>query len=73
MLSPGITGLKLRIHRAKLLPVLSINHWTILKRACTPIRASPCYFYGRGDWIRTSDPLLPRQVRCQTALLPDER
>ena len=28
---------------------------------------------GRGDWIRTSDPLLPRQVRYQAALLPDEK
>ena len=27
---------------------------------------------GRGDWIRTSDPLLPRQVRYQAALHPEE-
>jgi hypothetical protein len=26
---------------------------------------------GRGDWIRTSDPLRPRQVRYQAALRPD--
>ena len=26
---------------------------------------------GRGDWIRTSDPLHPKQVRYQTALRPD--
>jgi hypothetical protein len=26
---------------------------------------------GRGDMIRTCDPLLPRQVRYQTALRPD--
>ena len=25
----------------------------------------------RGDWIRTSDPLRPRQVRYQAALRPD--
>ena len=25
---------------------------------------------GRGDWIRTSDPLLPKQMRYQTAPLP---
>jgi hypothetical protein len=25
---------------------------------------------GRGDWIRTSDPLRPRQVRYQAALRP---
>jgi Endodeoxyribonuclease RusA len=28
---------------------------------------------GRGDWIRTSDPLRPRQVRYQAALRPDLR
>ena len=26
---------------------------------------------GRGGWIRTNDPLLPKQVRYQTALRPD--
>ena len=26
---------------------------------------------GRGDRIRTCDPLLPKQMRYQTALLPD--
>jgi hypothetical protein len=26
---------------------------------------------GRGDWIRTSDTLRPRQVRYQAALRPD--
>src|SRR5512132_2431176 len=26
--------------------------------------------FGRGDWIRTSDPLLPKQMRYQTAPLP---
>ncbi len=26
---------------------------------------------GRGDWIRTSDHLLPKQIRYQTALHPD--
>ena len=29
-------------------------------------------FYGRGERIRTSDPLCPRQVRYQAALRPDE-
>jgi hypothetical protein len=28
---------------------------------------------GRGDWIRTSDPLRPRQVRYQAALRPDSK
>ena len=28
---------------------------------------------GRGERIRTSDPLLPKQVRYQTALHPDMR
>jgi hypothetical protein len=27
--------------------------------------------FGRGDWIRTSDPLLPKQMRYQAALRPD--
>jgi hypothetical protein len=31
-----------------------------------PVRAKD----GRGDWIRTSDPLLPKQMRYQAALLP---
>lgn len=26
---------------------------------------------GRDDWIRTSDPLLPKQMRYQTALRPE--
>ena len=30
-----------------------------------------CRESGRGDWIRTSDPLRPRQVRYQAALRPD--
>ena len=29
--------------------------------------------YGRDDWIRTSDPLTPSQVRYQAAPHPDER
>src|SRR4051812_27623149 len=28
---------------------------------------------GRGDWIRTSDPLLPKQMRYQAALRPDSQ
>ena len=28
-------------------------------------------FFGRGEKIRTSDPLLPKQVRYQAALRPD--
>ncbi len=27
--------------------------------------------YGRGERIRTSDPLLPKQMRYQAALRPD--
>ena len=27
---------------------------------------------GRDDWIRTSDPLLPKQMRYQAALRPDD-
>ena len=31
------------------------------------------YFYGRGDRIRTYDPLVPNQMRYQTALRPEDR
>jgi hypothetical protein len=31
-----------------------------------------CFLYGRGERIRTSDPLHPMQVRYQAALRPDE-
>jgi hypothetical protein len=34
-------------------------------------RANALRVFGRGDWIRTSDPLRPRQVRYQAALRPD--
>ncbi len=37
---------------------------------------SPCYANegtGRGDWIRTSDLLLPKQMRYQAALHPEAR
>ena len=36
-------------------------------------RLYPPNFIGRGDWIRTSDPLRPRQVRYQAALRPDNK
>ena len=29
------------------------------------------YFYGRGDRIRTYDPLVPNQMRYQAALRPE--
>ena len=35
------------------------------------ISNGPKWKNGRGDWIRTNDPLLPKQVRYQTALRPD--
>ena len=34
-------------------------------------RLVSCLFIGRGDWIRTNDPLLPKQVRYQAALRPE--
>ena len=34
-------------------------------------RADPIDSYGRGEKIRTSDPLHPMQVRYQAALRPD--
>ena len=37
----------------------------------TPSRATAPGVSGRGDWIRTSDLLLPKQVRYQAALRPD--
>jgi hypothetical protein len=30
------------------------------------------FFIGRGDWIRTSDLLVPNQTRYQTALHPEK-
>jgi hypothetical protein len=33
-------------------------------------QADPFAFNGRDDWIRTSGPLLPKQVRYQAALHP---
>ena len=39
-------------------------------RNCRDVQKTPG-FIGRGDWIRTSDPLRPRQVRYQAALRPD--
>ena len=30
------------------------------------------FLSGRGDWIRTSDPLTPSQVRYQAALRPED-
>ena len=35
--------------------------------------AKSAFLCSRGDWIRTSDPLLPKQVRYQAALRPDWR
>ena len=43
-----------------------------LKTKKTPLRRFFC-FYGRDDWIRTSDPLHPMQMRYQTALHPDNK
>ena len=44
-------------------------------RRRSPERSRRSFFLregnGRGDWIRTSDPLRPRQVRYQAALRPD--
>ena len=40
------------------------------KADALPIELPP---HGRGDWIRTSDPLLPKQMRYQTAPRPAPR
>ena len=37
------------------------------KEVIPPIGYDLLISYGRSDWIRTSDPLLPKQVRYQTA------
>ena len=45
-----------------------------MMRGVVPGMVLRCYRHsesGRGDWIRTSDPLRPRQVRYQAALRPD--
>ena len=43
----------------------------ITHRSLTPLLpVEPGRLNGRGDWIRTSDPLLPKQMRYQTAPLP---
>ena len=34
-------------------------------------RLAKLLYNGRGERIRTSDPLLPKQMRYQAALLPD--
>ena len=39
----------------------------------TPEGVISMLYNGRGDMIRTCDPLLPRQVRYQAALRPDKR
>ena len=39
----------------------------------SPRLSEPKVSDGRGDWIRTSDPLRPRQVRYQAALRPDPK
>ena len=37
------------------------------KSPCTPRTLACCWGDGRGDWTRTSDPLLPKQVRYHCA------
>ena len=37
------------------------------------LRCAQLLMNGRGDRIRTCDPLLPKQMRYQAALLPDTR
>ena len=44
-----------------------VRHW-LLRPARLPI---PPRTHGRGSWIRTNDPLLPKQMRCQAALYPE--
>src|SRR3954453_11635399 len=43
----------------------------VLGMNCYPCDRNEPSKSGRGDWIRTSDPLLPKQMRYQAALRPD--
>src|SRR6478672_8606248 len=47
----------------------TVTHVSGMK--CYPCLRNGPRKVGRGDWIRTSDPLRPRQVRYQAALRPD--
>ena len=44
-----------------------------IKKADTSQYPFLIFFIGRDDWIRTSDPLHPMQMRYQTALHPDNK
>ena len=37
------------------------------KKAASLLQLTACFYDGRSDWIRTSDPLLPKQVRYHAA------
>jgi hypothetical protein len=49
----------------------SVAHRRVRSRSCCSLAVPSDGESGRGDWIRTSDPLRPRQVRYQAALRPD--
>ena len=62
-------GLKMRVRRYRLSPVCHPNEVFVVRQI--PELAETGVKSGRGDWIRTSDPLLPKQMRYQAALRPD--
>jgi hypothetical protein len=65
-------GGKLSIFRSRVLVVCTRDRSRVLrKRKRAPERNPLVVNYGRDDWIRTSGPLLPKQVRYQAALHPD--
>ena len=45
------------------------THVAAVQRRCSPSELWPRENHGRSDWIRTSDPLLPKQVRYLCATL----
>ena len=52
----------------KKVKIFSGRNWAQnAKEVIPPIGYDLLISYGRSDWIRTSDPLLPKQVRYQTA------
>src|SRR5438270_14072421 len=68
--NPGLPGLGLGLRAG--------GHLVQWRKAAGPAQLgykatahSNCGFNGRGGGIRTPDPLLPKQMRYQTALRPD--
>jgi hypothetical protein len=50
---------------------VSVYLSTVYRREFSLSYRGDCCFVGRGGGIRTPDPLVPNQMRYQTALRPD--